>query len=174
MPLLAVLPSAGLAASAACCLGDDDGPLVAYSPEVIADGLRARLQLRIGIASDGPPAVPSRVDLAKLLAGDMLPAVIVTAGFASGTSDLTAQGMLNLDAVADALSRPELNRYTVLIVGYADDAGLSQGTAQAVVDYLVSARDMEVTRLVPYGLPGPVTTSDPMVEDRRIQVVLLE
>jgi outer membrane protein OmpA-like peptidoglycan-associated protein len=100
--------------------------------------------------------------------------------FASGRSDLLPSAQARLDQVAAALKTDDRN---ILIEGYTDSRGssetnqqLSQGRAQAVMDYL-SPRGVQTERIhaVGMGSSRPIAannTADGRANNRRVEIVL--
>jgi outer membrane protein OmpA-like peptidoglycan-associated protein len=96
-----------------------------------------------GISRDAPaPAAPRPAKAALLIT------------FTTNSTALTPQARRDLDIVGRALNTQKLQDYVFAIEGHADPRGspeanmkLSQGRAEAVVQYLLSAQNVRPERL---------------------------
>ncbi|CAB3791670.1 Peptidoglycan-associated lipoprotein [Paraburkholderia caffeinitolerans] len=101
--------------------------------------------------------------------------------FATNSTDLTSTARGALDKVARALQSDKLAAYKFRVEGHADPRGnadanmtLSQGRAQAVVDYLTQQDGIAAERLtaVGKGSSEPLNTRNPAApENRRVTIV---
>lgn len=101
--------------------------------------------------------------------------------FATNSTDLTSTARGALDRVARALQSDKLSAYRFRVEGHADPRGnadtnmtLSQGRAQAVVDYLTQQDGIAAERLsaVGKGSSEPLNTRNPAApENRRVTIV---
>jgi outer membrane protein OmpA-like peptidoglycan-associated protein len=106
-------------------------------------------------------------------------ALLIT--FQTNSTALTPQARRDLDIVGRALNTQKLQEYVFAIEGHADPRGspeanmkLSQGRAEAVVQYLVSAQNVRPERLKAIGKGDrePLDPANPAApENRRITFV---
>lgn len=106
-------------------------------------------------------------------------ALLIT--FQTNSTALTPQARRELDIVGRALNTQKLQEYIFAIEGHADPRGspeanlkLSQGRAEAVVQYLVSAQNVRPERLKAIGKGDrePLDPANPAApENRRITFV---
>jgi outer membrane protein OmpA-like peptidoglycan-associated protein len=116
-----------------------------------------------------PPAAPKPAKAALLIT------------FQTNSTALTPQARRELDIVGRALNTQKLQEYVFAIEGHADPRGspeanlkLSQGRAEAVVQYLVSAQSVRPERLKAIGKGDrePLDPANPAApENRRITFV---
>jgi outer membrane protein OmpA-like peptidoglycan-associated protein len=102
-----------------------------------------------------------------------------TVNFAFNSADLTAEARKELDAVAETLKRPTVNKLEIVISGHTDavgtdeyNQGLSQRRAEAARQYLIAQHGIEGKRLIAkgHGKTEPLLPSDPTNElNRRVQ-----
>jgi OmpA-OmpF porin, OOP family len=129
-----------------------------------------------------PPAEPPRTRGINRNAAAPKPAkaaLLIT--FQTNSTALTPQARRELDIVGRALNTQKLQEYIFAIEGHADPRGspeanlkLSQGRAEAVVQYLVSAQSVRPERLKAIGKGDrePLDPANPAApENRRITFV---
>jgi len=81
-----------------------------------------------------------------------------TVNFADHSADLTAEGRRELDRVALALTRPEIDKCTIIIHGHTEGIGsaesnqvLSERRAEAVRQYFIAQHGIDPKRLIAKG-----------------------
>jgi outer membrane protein OmpA-like peptidoglycan-associated protein len=81
-----------------------------------------------------------------------------TVNFAFNSADLTAEARKELDAVAETLNRPNLNKLDIVVSGHTDavgtpeyNQGLSQRRAEAARQYLITQHGIDGSRLIAKG-----------------------
>lgn len=110
----------------------------------------------------------------------------VTVQFKSGSAALSPAAKATLDETAESIQNDKLRGWVLAIVGYADSAGktarnrsLSQRRADAVINYLVTKRDLPMRRLVQpfgYGSSHPVAGNDTRAgraQNRRAEIRIM-
>jgi outer membrane protein OmpA-like peptidoglycan-associated protein len=110
-----------------------------------------------------------------------LPQTALEINFAFDSADLLPDAIPRLDALGQALSRPNLQTNNIVISGHTDRKGtaeynlkLSELRAASVVDYLVSKFSLERSNLtaIGYGFDKLKNTADPFSgENRRVVIV---
>ena len=110
----------------------------------------------------------------------------VTVQFKSGSAALSPAAKATLDETAESIQNEKLKGWALSIVGYADSTGntarnrsLSQRRADAVINYLVTKRDLPMRRLVQpfgYGSSHPVAGNDTRAgraQNRRAEIRIM-
>jgi outer membrane protein OmpA-like peptidoglycan-associated protein len=102
-----------------------------------------------------------------------------TVNFSFNSADLTAEARKELDAVAETLNRPNVNKLDIVISGHTDavgspeyNQGLSQRRAEAARQYLITQHGIDGNRLIAkgYGKTQLLLPSDPTNElNRRVK-----
>jgi outer membrane protein OmpA-like peptidoglycan-associated protein len=102
-----------------------------------------------------------------------------TVNFGFNSADLTAEARKELDAVAETLKRPNVNKLEIVISGHTDAVGsddynqaLAQRRADAARQYLIAQHAIDGSRLIAkgYGKTQLLLPSDPTNElNRRVQ-----
>jgi outer membrane protein OmpA-like peptidoglycan-associated protein len=102
-----------------------------------------------------------------------------TVNFGFNSADLTAEARKELDAVAETLKRPNVNKLEIVISGHTDAVGsdeynqaLAQRRAEAARQYLIAQHGIDSSRLIAkgYGKTQLLLPSDPTNElNRRVQ-----
>jgi len=110
----------------------------------------------------------------------------VTVQFKSGSAALSAAAKATLDETSESIQNEKLRGWVLAIVGYADSTGntarnrsLSQRRADAVINYLVTKRDLPMRRLVQpfgYGSSHPVAGNETRAgraQNRRAEIRIM-
>jgi outer membrane protein OmpA-like peptidoglycan-associated protein len=102
-----------------------------------------------------------------------------TVNFGFNSTDLTAEARKELDAVAETLKRPNVNKLEIVISGHTDAVGsdeynqaLAQRRAETARQYLIAQHGIDGSRLIAkgYGKTQLLLPSDPTNElNRRVQ-----
>src|SRR5713226_2740927 len=81
-----------------------------------------------------------------------------TVNFAFNSAELTAEARKELDAVAETLNRPNLNKVDIVVSGHTDavgtpeyNQGLSERRAEAARQYLITQHGIDGSRLIAKG-----------------------
>jgi outer membrane protein OmpA-like peptidoglycan-associated protein len=104
--------------------------------------------------------------------------------FATNSTELTEEAKASLDVVARALLSDRLASFGFSIEGHADPRGnaddnmmLSQGRAESVVNYLVTAHNIERSRLQPIGKGSTELANTQRIdapENRRVTITTVK
>jgi outer membrane protein OmpA-like peptidoglycan-associated protein len=102
-----------------------------------------------------------------------------TVNFGFNSADLSAEARKELDAVAETLKRPNVNKLEIVISGHTDAVGsdeynqaLAQRRAETARQYLIAQHGIDGSRLIAkgYGKTQLLLPSDPTNElNRRVQ-----